>query len=95
MKSIINIENIEQINVQMGRIISTIIICYVAVTYYPLEGIRTVIHHPCCHATIENHSTGSAAPRSGRPEQSEQYPVDTGDCTDTSNEKSPAADGLP
>jgi hypothetical protein len=43
------------------------------------------------YAAIENHSAGSTSPRGGRSEQPEQYPVDTGDCTDTSNEKSASA----
>jgi len=48
MKSIIKIKIdkiINKVKAGMGRIISTIIICYVAVTYYPLDGIRTVNHY--------------------------------------------------
>jgi len=78
---------------EMGRIISTLILCYVAVTYYPLEGFRTENH--CNHAAIENHTSGTASPGISRPEESGQYSVGAGDRSDTGNERPEASDGLP
>ena len=84
-KMTINYKSRESI---MGRIISTLIICYVAVTYYPLDKIVPQ------HGKIE-HTIRSASSGTGSEKESGEYPIGAGDCTAPGNEKSKAADGLP
>jgi uncharacterized membrane protein len=68
----------------MGRIISTLIICYVAVTYYPADKI---IPPTPCHAPISITIRTETSGTDGEAE-SGAVPIDTGDRTAPGNEES-------
>jgi hypothetical protein len=80
---------------EMSRIICTLIICYVAVTYYPLDGFRPVHNCNQCYGTIEKHTVGSASSGHGRPAESGKDSVGAGDRTASGDGQSETPDGLP
>ena len=69
MKSIIKIK-INKGKAGMGRVISTIIICYVAVIYYPLDGIRKVNHYHYHHHGKDIHGSVEVEDAVENPEDS-------------------------
>ena len=58
------------------------------ITYFVCMTIVMCLYLYCCHAAIENHTTGTASSGISRPAESGEFPVDAGDCTAPGDEKS-------
>ena len=83
-KMTINYKSKESI---MGRIISTLIICYVAVTYYPLDKIT--------HRHDKVNPIWSASSEPCGAEESGEHPVGAGNRPAPADEESATPHGLP